>query len=92
MAERASVKRQSFSQFEAAEEKGSISLASLRRAAEAMDCELVYFVVPKAALATTYSGLAEIHDPEAVHRRASEHSSSLAGRAADSAEPGKAPG
>ncbi len=86
------MKRQSYSQFEAAEEKGSISLASLRRAAEAMDCELVYFVVPRAPLATTYSGLSEMHDPAARHRRATEHSISLGGPAADSAEPGKASG
>jgi predicted DNA-binding mobile mystery protein A len=92
VAERASVKRQSYSQFETAEEKGSISLASLRRAAEAMDCELVYFVVPKAALATTYAGLSEIHDPAARHRRATEHSISLGGRPADATEPGKASG
>jgi len=92
VAARAAVKRQSYSQFEAAEEKGSISLASLRRAAEAMDCELVYFVVPKAALTTTYAGLAAIHDPAAMHLKATEHSNALRGRAAESPEPGKIPG
>jgi len=93
-AERAAVKRQSYAQFEAAEEKGSISVASLRRAAEAMDCELVYFVVPKAAVARTYSGLAEIHDPSAKHLKATEHSIALRGRAPDSraADSGKEPG
>ena len=43
------MKRQSYAQFETAEERGSISMASLRRAAEAMDCELVYFIVPRRA-------------------------------------------
>jgi transcriptional regulator with XRE-family HTH domain len=94
VAERAAVKRQSYSQFEVAEEKGSISLASLRRAAEAMDCELVYFVVPREAVARTYYGLAEVHDPTAMHLKATEHSIALRGRSADStggAEPGKEP-
>jgi len=90
VAAKAAVKRQSYSQFEAAEEKGSISLASLRRAAEAMDCELVYFVVPKAGLAETYAGLAAIHDPAAKHLKATEHSNALRGGAPDSREPGKA--
>ena len=86
MAERASVKRQSYSQFEAAEEKGSISIASLRRMAEAMDCELVYFIVPKEAVARTYSGLAEFHDPASVHLRATEQSIALRERPADSGD------
>jgi predicted DNA-binding mobile mystery protein A len=94
VAERGAVKRQSYAQFEAAEEKGSISVASLRRAAEAMDCELVYFVVPKAAVARTYCGLAEIHDPSAKHLKATEHSIALRGRAPDSpaAGSGREPG
>jgi predicted DNA-binding mobile mystery protein A len=81
VAEKAGVKRQSYAQFETAEEKGTITLGSLRRAAEAMDCELVYFVVPKETVATSYSGLIELHDPEARHLKATEHSLSLGGRA-----------
>ena len=77
VAGRAAVKRQSYSQFEAAEEKGSISLASLRRAAEAMDCELVYFIVPRESVARTYAGLADIHDPAARHLKATDHSIAL---------------
>ena len=41
VAKKLGVKQQSYAQFETAEERGSISLTSLRRAAEAMDCELV---------------------------------------------------
>ena len=37
-------------QFEQGEVDGSITLRSLRRAAEAMDCELVYALVPKRPL------------------------------------------
>jgi predicted DNA-binding mobile mystery protein A len=83
VAERAAVKRQSYSQFEAAEARGSISLASLRRVAGAMDCELVYFIVPRDSVARTYSGLAEIHDPLARHLRATDHSIALRGTSKD---------
>jgi predicted DNA-binding mobile mystery protein A len=71
------VKRQSYAQFEASEEKGVISLSSLRRAAEAMDCELVYFVVPKGAANRTFSDLARALDPLKPHAEASDHSMSL---------------
>ena len=75
------MKRQSFAQLEAAEARGSISLGSLQRAAEAMDCELVYFIVPREAIARTYSELAQIHDPAFKHLQASEHSMALEGQA-----------
>jgi hypothetical protein len=73
------VKRQSYAQFEAAEEKGSISIASAQRAAEAMDCELVYFIIPRAAVARSYADLAQIHDPDAMHLKATDHSTALKG-------------
>jgi predicted DNA-binding mobile mystery protein A len=73
------VKRQSYAQFEEAEERGSISLASMRRAAEAMDCELVYFVVPRESVARSYAELAQIHDPTAKHLKATDHSMALKG-------------
>lgn len=79
VAGRASVKRQSYAQFEAAEEKESISLASLRRSAEAMDCELVYFVVPRGPAARTYADLAQMHDPASVHLKATDQSTALKG-------------
>ena len=71
------MKRQSYAQFEAAEEKGAISVASLRRAAAAMDCELVYFILPREAVARTYAGLAEVHDPASRHLKATDHSMAL---------------
>jgi transcriptional regulator with XRE-family HTH domain len=77
-ARNAAMKRQSLAQFEIAETKGSISLVSLRRAAEAMDCELVYFVVPRQA-ASTYAALAERLNPDAGHRRATDQSMTLDG-------------
>jgi len=75
------VARQSYAQFEEAEKQGSISLNSLRRAAEAMDCELIYFVVPREAVARTYAELAQRHDSEFKHLQASEHSMALEGQA-----------
>jgi len=83
VAGRAAVKRQSYSQFEAAEERGAISVASLRRVAEAMECELVYFIVPKEAVARSYADLADSHDPASRHLRATQHSLSLSQRSKD---------
>lgn len=77
VASRMGVKRQSYAQFESAEEADSISLASMRRAAEAMDCELVCFIVPRESVARSYADLAQIHDPSAKHLRATEHSMNL---------------
>jgi len=79
LAAKLAVKRQSYAQFEAAEERGSISVASLRRAAEAMDCDLVYYIIPRESVARSYAGLAEIHDPAAMHLRATDHSMALKG-------------
>jgi predicted DNA-binding mobile mystery protein A len=73
----AAVKRQSYAQFEVAEEQGTISIASLRRAAGAMDCELVYFIVPRESVAGTFAGLARVHDPMSRHLSATDHSMAL---------------
>lgn len=40
-------KRQACAQLERSEARGAISLYSLRKAAAAMDCELVYALVPR---------------------------------------------
>jgi predicted DNA-binding mobile mystery protein A len=77
VASRLGVKRQSLAQFENAEEHGSISIASMRRAAEAMDCEFVCYVVPRASVARSFVQLAHLHDPAAGHLKATEHSMSL---------------
>jgi transcriptional regulator with XRE-family HTH domain len=77
VAERAAMKRQSFAQFENAEKKGSISLASLRRAAAAMDCEVVYFILPRGSVAPTYGELARLLDPASRHREATDQSMAL---------------
>lgn len=41
------VTQQSFDALEKSESAGTISLSSLKRAADAMDCDLVYAVVPR---------------------------------------------
>jgi transcriptional regulator with XRE-family HTH domain len=81
VAHKAGVKRQSYAQFEGAEERGSITIGSLRRAADAMDCELVYFLAPREAVARTFAGLAQAHDPVARHHEATERSMKLNGQA-----------
>jgi hypothetical protein len=41
------IKRQSYAELETAEARGGISLSSLGRAAEAMDCELICLIAPR---------------------------------------------
>lgn len=77
VAARIGVKRQSYAQLEHAEERGCASIASVQRAAEAMGCELVYFVVPRESIAGSYAELARINDPAAAHLKATEQSMAL---------------
>ena len=53
LAARLGVTRQRVAQLEHAEVDGSIQLSTLRRAAEAMDCVLVYALVPNTTLEDT---------------------------------------
>ena len=91
LAKKLGISRQAYAQFEAAEKSGSISVASLERAAGAMDCELVYFIVPREAVARTYSELARIHDPAFKHLQASEHSMLLENQAVGDLKPRQKP-
>lgn len=52
LADRMRVKQPSIVAMEQSEEKGSIELATLRRAAEALDCQLIYALVPNKPLET----------------------------------------
>lgn len=52
LAGRIDVETSRIPELEKAEVHGNITLRSLRRAAEAMDCELVYAIVPKTDLGT----------------------------------------
>ncbi|MGA2811855.1 MAG: XRE family transcriptional regulator [Candidatus Acidiferrum sp.] len=73
--------RQRIKNFEDAEKQDRITLASLRRVAEAMGCELVYAIVPKSG---TIAELAEKPAVEEATKRvlAVEHTMSLENQAA----------
>ncbi len=53
LAERLGVSQSSIVSYERSEAEGSIQMTTLRRVAEAMDCDLVYAVVPRASLEQT---------------------------------------
>ena len=53
LAERLKIKQPSLVHIEQSEAKGTIELATLRRVAEALDCTLVYALVPNQPLETT---------------------------------------
>ncbi len=50
LAKRMGIRQPSIINLEQSEEKGSIELATLRRAAEALDCTLVYTLIPNKPL------------------------------------------
>ena len=83
VAKKLGTRRQSYADMEAAEARGSITMNSLRRAAESMDCELVYFLIPREGVALTYGELAQIHDPMTEIRRAVAHSMALEGQSVE---------
>ena len=51
LGERMGVSQSTITDLEASEHRGTIQLDSLRRAADALDCELVYSIIPKTPLA-----------------------------------------
>ena len=85
VAAKAGIKQQAVVQWESREAKGTITLESLERAATAMDCDLVYYLVPKSGLAGSFAELAKRHDPDGAHRRATEHSMALEGQVVETA-------
>ena len=58
LARRVSLRSQSIDDWEKAEASGSIQLRTLRRAADALDCTLVYALVPKTSLENAVSSRA----------------------------------
>jgi predicted DNA-binding mobile mystery protein A len=87
VAKRMGVKRQSYARLEATEAQGAISLNSLQKAADAMDCEVIYYLVPKPAVAANYIELAKRHDPTFKHLKAAEHSMALEDQAVGDLKP-----
>jgi len=72
--ETAGVSHQAITQFEQAERTGRIPLASLRRVADAIGCELVYGVVPKAKSAAAPPQVAKVPTKTPVGSPAAEPS------------------
>lgn len=62
--EKISMTRQAYAGLEASEERGAISIASLRRAAEAMDCDLVYSILPRGEIVRTATEVAAEKSPD----------------------------
>lgn len=87
VAKRMSVQRQSYARLETTEARGTISLSTLQKAAAAMDCDVVYYLVPRAGVAKTYAELARRHDPKFKHLQASEHSMALEDQAVGDLKP-----
>lgn len=54
LADRMDITEGTVRDIEKSEERGSITLERLRRAAEAMDCRLVYVVIPNSSLEKTF--------------------------------------
>ena len=70
---RADIKQQAFAQFETRETKATITLESLQWAASALDCEVVYFLIPKREVAESFAELATRHDQSRARPRVTEH-------------------
>jgi predicted DNA-binding mobile mystery protein A len=79
VAKKLGITPQAYAQLESAEQRGAITLASLQRAAEALGCELTYWVKPRPEFGPTFADLALFHDPKQRHLAATEHSMSLEG-------------
>jgi predicted DNA-binding mobile mystery protein A len=80
LAKKLGIRQQAYANIEVREQKGKVTLEILRRAAGALDCDLIYAFVPKKAIATTYSGLAAKYDSGLAMRKATEHSMALEGQ------------
>jgi len=64
VAKTAGLTQQAYAQFEQGEAKGTLSLGNLRRSADAMDCDLVYFLVPRRQPAPAVTDLAAVRAPD----------------------------
>jgi len=58
LGERMGITQPSVQRLEQSEAEGTVQLKTLRRAAEALDCELVYALVPRKTLRETYDAAA----------------------------------
>jgi predicted DNA-binding mobile mystery protein A len=91
VAQKAGITQQAYAQFERGEANGTLSLGNLQRTAGAMECDLVYFLIPRPSHAKSFSSLATQLDPDFVHLQASEHSMALEGQAVGDLPPSTSP-
>ncbi len=75
IAKRLTISPSAIAAFEKSEARGTISIQSLRKMADALGCEVVIKLVPKGG--QTFIDLAAQHDPEMANLRATEHSMTL---------------
>jgi predicted DNA-binding mobile mystery protein A len=80
MAKKLGMSQQAYANIEVREQKEKITIETLRRAACALDCDLVYALVPRKADAPTFSELAAKYDSDLARRKATEHSMALEGQ------------
>ena len=84
LGERMGVSQPTVQGLETSEADDAIQLKTLRRAAEALGCELVYALVPKASLEATYNAAAQALARHELVRI--DHSMALEDQAVDDAE------
>jgi predicted DNA-binding mobile mystery protein A len=80
VAKKLGITRQAYSQLEGREAAGTASMEQLSRGAAALDCDLVYFLVPKSGVGVNFGALAVRNDVELARFLASEHSMVLEGQ------------
>jgi predicted DNA-binding mobile mystery protein A len=80
MAKKLRMRQQAYANIEVREQREKVTIETLRRAAGALDCDLVYAFVPKRAVAPTFSELATKYDSDLAMQRATEHSMALEGQ------------
>jgi transcriptional regulator with XRE-family HTH domain len=62
VAKKLGVTRQSYDDLERTEERGAITMNRLQQAADALGCELVYFLKPKKGAANSFVELGQMRD------------------------------
>jgi len=62
VAKKLGVTRQSYDDLERTEERGAITMNRLQQAAEALGCELVYFLKPKREAANSFAELGQMRN------------------------------
>lgn len=89
VAKKLGITRQAFAELEERETNGTITVESLRRAANALDCELIYCLLPQADVADTFTALAAQKGPAARQLKAAAHSMMLEGQGVENKVDGK---